>query len=170
MSEAPSNRSQPPIRTDTSSKLILCVDDNEGGLLIRKQMLELFGFQVHLATSGDKALELLDQYSFSLAIIDYRMPVMDGAELAKRIKHEHPGTHVIMLSGYPHEIPPQTLQLVDVLVVKGERPERLLETVLKITGMERRSRSVPHEELRRRNTDHIEAVRRYLKEGHQRGR
>ena len=114
------------------------MDDNETGLLIRKEMLELFGFSVDLATSGAQALELMEQKDFHAAVIDYRMPEMDGAELTDRIKADHPGMPVIMLTGYPHEIPPRTLQQIDALVVKGERPEKLLSALFRLTGAERR--------------------------------
>src|SRR3954470_13323412 len=121
------------VPSSASPASVLCVDDNEAGLFIRKQMLELFGFEVTLATSGAAALELMSRNRFAVAIIDYRMPEMDGAELTDHIRDQHPDTRIIMLSGYPHEIPPRTLQVVDAMLVKGERPEKLLDTLLKLT-------------------------------------
>jgi CheY-like chemotaxis protein len=143
---------------------ILCVDDNENGLLIRKEMLEVFGFSVELATSGQAALRLLEHTHFDAVVTDLRMPEMDGAELTQRIKGLYPATPVLLLTGYAHDIPPHTLQLVDAMVAKGDRPEKLLDALFRITGATRR-RTLPEKiEMFRRNTDHVHAVKRFLRE------
>jgi CheY-like chemotaxis protein len=151
--------------SSSASKSILCVDDNENALLIRQEMLAIFGFSVTLAISGKAALELLEQREFDAAIIDFRMPEMDGGELTDRLRQHYPQMPVIMLTGYPHEIPPRTLQAVSAMIVKGEGPEKLLDALFRLTGAERRIQPMSVEQLQRRNIDHIYAVRRYLRDG-----
>jgi CheY-like chemotaxis protein len=152
-----------------SKKTVLCVDDNERGLLIRKEMLEVFGFAVDLAPSGKAALKLLrekkKQHSrFDAVIVDYQMPEMDGAELVDHIKRLYPGTPVVMLTGYHDAISERTRRIVDGMVLKGEPPDKLLSALFRVTGAERRRAQVSTEQLHRRNTDHIHAVQRYLRE------
>lgn len=68
------------------SKHILVVDDSS---TIRKFVafsLEMAGHKPHTAVDGMEALEILAQHRIDLAIIDLNMPVMDGFELARRIR------------------------------------------------------------------------------------
>ena len=142
---------------------VLCVDDNELGLQIRQAMLQTFGFVVHLATSGVVALQLMQHTHIDVVVLDYHMPDMNGAELSQRIKQDHPGTPIIMLTGYPYDVPPATLQLVDATLVKGESPEKLLETLLRVTGSSFKRPPMSQKEMTDRNVDHIQAVTKYLK-------
>jgi response regulator RpfG family c-di-GMP phosphodiesterase len=79
--------------------LILCVDDEprvvEGlGLHLRRD------YQVMTANSGQAALRMLGEGPTPAVIIsDMRMPTMDGATLLKRVKHLHPETTRILLTG-----------------------------------------------------------------------
>jgi DNA-binding NarL/FixJ family response regulator len=57
------------------------------------------------------------------------MPEMSGAEVAREIRRRWPKLPVILLSGYPHEIPPDVQALVQALVVKGSDPSVLLKAI-----------------------------------------
>jgi two-component system, sensor histidine kinase and response regulator len=93
------------IPLDIRGKRFLLVDDNMTNLEILKGYLESWGCSCDLADTGDKALSLMTAVAkvnalFDCAIIDMRMPEMDGAELGKRIK-ENPllkDMYIIMLT------------------------------------------------------------------------
>ncbi|MEK0160084.1 ATP-binding protein [Pseudoalteromonas piscicida] len=72
----------------TLNKLILVVEDNVYNQDLFKRQLALLGYQCIIADNGKVALQLLDQYHFSLIISDCHMPVMDGYEFTKQ-RREH---------------------------------------------------------------------------------
>lgn len=83
-------------------KAILCVDDNEQILSVRKFLLETRGYRVIAVESAQQALEVLDQTlpgGFDLLLCDLVMPQMDGNELVRRAKQRHPGLPAMIVSG-----------------------------------------------------------------------
>ena len=79
---------------------ILLVDDEERFLATTQKLLTKKGYDVSTANSGSKALELLDQKTIHVVILDVKMPGMDGIETLKAIKKQHPMVEVIMLTGH----------------------------------------------------------------------
>jgi two-component system cell cycle sensor histidine kinase/response regulator CckA len=71
---------------------ILLVDDEPGVLRLCYQILNLDGYRVLQATSGEDALRQLQRNTggLDLALLDVIMPGMNGIELAKRIQAIHP--------------------------------------------------------------------------------
>jgi DNA-binding NtrC family response regulator len=80
---------------------ILIVDDDQDGSQMMAKLLSALGYQTHVAADGYSALESLDQQSFGIAIIDYRMPGMNGVELFRQMREKHPELMAIFLTGYP---------------------------------------------------------------------
>lgn len=81
-------------------KVILCIDDNEQSLSIRKFMLETRGYRVLSATSGRAALDLFQQAgTVDLVLTDLVMPEMDGAEVIRVLKELAPEIPMILISG-----------------------------------------------------------------------
>lgn len=73
---------------ELTNKKILVVDDNPTSRLILKEMLESFSFKVDTVSSGLEAIDLLSQKNtvdYSIIILDYKMPQLDGIETAKRL-------------------------------------------------------------------------------------
>lgn len=66
---------------------ILIVDDNTFYLSLLKTILKDVEASVYMASSGNEALNLINDNSFALAILDIQMPEMDGFELASRIRN-----------------------------------------------------------------------------------
>jgi len=58
------------------------------------------GFEVTLAESGVRALELLASRSFDVVVLDVKMPGVDGVEVFRQVKARHPELPVIMLTGH----------------------------------------------------------------------
>ncbi len=79
---------------------ILVVDDEEIILLSCERVLTEEGYEIQTRLSGKEALELLAEELFDLAIVDLKMPGMDGIELLRAIKRDYPHISVIMITGY----------------------------------------------------------------------
>ena len=79
---------------------ILVVDDEEIVCISCRRILTEAGYEVHTRLSGREGLSLLDEEPCDLAIIDLKMPGMDGMELLQAIKLGHPHLPVLMITGY----------------------------------------------------------------------
>jgi DNA-binding NtrC family response regulator len=79
---------------------LLVVDDEVDFLAALAERLEMRDFEVRTVTRGDEALALCRKEKFDLALIDLKMPGMDGRELLDRIKSEHEFIEVIILTGH----------------------------------------------------------------------
>ena len=83
-------------------KTILCVDDNEQVLSVRKFLLETRGYRVLAMRTGSEAIDFLRNAlptSIDLLLADLLLPGMDGNELARRAKELHPGLPTLIVSG-----------------------------------------------------------------------
>ncbi len=65
---------------------LLIVDDETNVRLSFRMTLETEGYEIFEARSGEQAVQLLAQHSFALAILDVRMPGMDGLELLAKMR------------------------------------------------------------------------------------
>jgi CheY-like chemotaxis protein len=105
---------------------ILCIDDEALGLRIRRTVLEHAGYRVLTAEDGPTGLELFRGNTVDGVVLDYYMPEMDGGAVAEAMRRERPQVPIMLLSAYIN-LPPETVALVDVTVLKGEGPVELLE-------------------------------------------
>lgn len=80
-------------------RTILCVDDDEPGLSIRKIALETHGYRVVTSTDPEGALEIVRAGGIDLVLADLMMPKMNGAEFVARAKQIAPGLPAILFSG-----------------------------------------------------------------------
>jgi CheY-like chemotaxis protein len=106
--------------------VVLCVDDDEVGLSVRRMLLEDQGYSVRTASSGPEAMELLRSEPVDLVVLDYYMPDMDGGTVAAEIKKSYPKLPILMLSAY-YWLPPETLGLADAFITKGNSPAELFD-------------------------------------------
>lgn len=67
---------------------IVLIDDSANDLQVTRRFLERCGFDVSAATSGEEGLALAQAITPAAFVIDYRMPVMDGFEVTRRIKSD----------------------------------------------------------------------------------
>ncbi|MDM8529629.1 response regulator [Anaerolineales bacterium HSG25] len=79
---------------------VLIVDDELGFLEKYSDILRRRGFEVQTAQNGLDGLEKLRQDQFDVAILDIRMPKMDGIEIARLIQVEDIDTGVIVVTGH----------------------------------------------------------------------
>jgi CheY-like chemotaxis protein len=119
----------------TASKMtILCIDDDQTGLVIRKMMLESRGYNVLTADNGAEGLQVMSRSKVDAVVLDYQMPSMSGVEVARSIRERAPNLPMVMLSGYPDDVPEDALHLVDVFMTKGGEPEQLLKVIDGVLG------------------------------------
>lgn len=93
----------PSTRSDAErqpSLNVLLVDDDHDVRPIIATALQELGHQVFQAEDGAKALGILETESFDIAIIDFAMPGMNGAELARRIGQRWSGLPILFASGF----------------------------------------------------------------------
>jgi CheY-like chemotaxis protein len=110
-----------------SQAVILCVDDEENPLALRKCVLQKAGYKVLTARSGKEALELVAAHKLDLIVTDHLMPGMNGTELAQQIKAQYPEMPIVLLSGV-NDIPIGA-DLADVFLSKVEGPDALCKEI-----------------------------------------
>ncbi|MGB3648041.1 MAG: response regulator [Desulfobulbales bacterium] len=79
---------------------VLLVDDEEQFLDALSQRLEARGLKVKAVTSGEDAVDQVEDHNFDAIIVDLAMPGIDGIETLKRIKEKRPDLEIIMLTGH----------------------------------------------------------------------
>ncbi len=80
---------------------VLVVDDEKTVCNSCKKILTQAGYQVDVASSGQEALDKLRGNGFDVVITDWKMPKMNGLEVAREVKREKPEVAVIIITGYP---------------------------------------------------------------------
>jgi CheY-like chemotaxis protein len=109
-------------------RTILCVDDDERSLSVRKVTLETRGYRVLTSTDPEVALEMVRAGGIDLIIADLMMPKMSGAEFISHAKQIVPGLPAILFSGAVSQYTEQSS--ADVWLPKGSfAPAELLERV-----------------------------------------
>jgi PAS domain S-box-containing protein len=93
-----------PLATAAAPRRVLVVDDNVDAASLLGELCTTMGHEVRVAHDGPQALAALDGFSPEVAILDIGLPVMDGYELAARIRErlDH-GCRLIALTGYGQE-------------------------------------------------------------------
>ena len=79
---------------------MLLVDDEDDFRTTLANRLKLRKIDVTDAGSGNEAIELVRQKSFDVAVIDVKMPGIDGIETLKQIKQIQPAMEIVMLTGH----------------------------------------------------------------------
>jgi CheY-like chemotaxis protein len=104
---------------------VFYVDDNPKSSRLLASFLEQSGFRVIAANDPVEALALCKETSFDLALLDYDMPHMTGAQLAQEIKFQVPDVPVVLISGYA-ALPATELAFVDAHFGPGTSLDDLL--------------------------------------------
>lgn len=129
-------------------KTILCVEDNEQVLSVRKFLLETKGYRVVAMGTAAEALEYLQGAavgSVDLLMADLLMPQMDGNELIRKAKQIHPGLPTLLVSGTVTSFdraaaadaflpkgactPAEVLDRIRILVARKRGPKKQVQSV-----------------------------------------
>jgi two-component system response regulator GlrR len=79
---------------------VLIVEDDDVFLRPLRRALELGGFEVLVAGSGEEALDCLKSEDVDLVLTDQRLPGMNGVTLVRQIKAEHPDVAIVVMTAY----------------------------------------------------------------------
>jgi CheY-like chemotaxis protein len=108
---------------------ILLVEDNPDALETLRLLLELDGHRVVPAETGERAIELALENSFTLALIDIGLPDVDGYQVARRIRSGGGASQMrlVALTGYgqPEDVRRALAAGFDAHVVKPVDPDAL---------------------------------------------
>ncbi|MDH0745637.1 response regulator [Pseudomonas sp. GD03842] len=119
---------------DDLHRTILLVDDDPAVRSVTAMMLVSLGYSVVEAENGEEALKKIDA-CVDLVLTDFAMPNMTGAELAARVRREHPDLPVMFITGFADiDILDVDQQLIVQKPYKEEELARKLANVLMKTG------------------------------------
>jgi anti-anti-sigma factor len=79
---------------------ILVIDDEKATLKMFRLFLDVYGFDILTAESGEEGLEVFDREKPDIVLTDIKMPGMDGIEVLQQIKKRSPATEVIVITGH----------------------------------------------------------------------
>jgi DNA-binding response OmpR family regulator len=82
---------------------VLLVDDEVELLQALSERLELRGFEVATARSGEEAMGVMQRAAPDLMVLDLRMPGIDGMEVLRCTRRNYPRLQIIMLTGHGSE-------------------------------------------------------------------
>jgi CheY-like chemotaxis protein len=85
---------------ESTTPLILLVDDSEDERDMYRQQLVAMGYTVQVAENGEDALQRVAAQVPDVVVMDLAMPVLDGWEATRRLKETNPDIPVIVLSGH----------------------------------------------------------------------
>lgn len=114
---------------------VLIIDDDQRTREAMGEIVSRAGYAVTVLSSGDGLEELLTHQVFSLAIIDYNLPVRNGLEIARSLRQRLPACRIILISS---EYQPQyqrlaSTELVDRFLAKPFSKTALLSTLMSLS-------------------------------------
>jgi DNA-binding NtrC family response regulator len=123
------------------SEKVLLIDDEKDFLDIIAERIRARGMDVSTTTSAEDALNLIEEESFDVVIMDFMMPGMNGFQTLKAIKGKKPEVHIILLTGNVLEemrIEAKNIGVLDVI----EKPPDLQDLIQKIKKAKKAQRTV----------------------------
>jgi CheY-like chemotaxis protein len=117
-------------------KTILVVDDELGSAEVLSLILEEEGFRAFSAVNGQLALAQARDTVPDLVIVDYMMPLMNGAEFARALRAEPQfgRTRIVLNSGLPESAIRDQFEGYDAFLRKPFRIDALLDLVRQFTA------------------------------------
>jgi DNA-binding response OmpR family regulator len=112
---------------------VLLADDSQHLVLLYRAVLEDAGFEVVTATTGIAAITAAHGTKIDAAVLDVLMPGVSGDATAERLRVEHPGLPVLLITGdYGDQfVSGQTLPVLR----KPFAPEELVAAVRELVGV-----------------------------------
>jgi len=115
---------------------VLIVDDDETFCQLLAEVLQNKGMQVVWTTDGLAGYDMSTQQVYDVFIVDVRMPLILGTELAEALKKDHPHTKIILVSAFADPTLLRLAKRIDVpLLSKPFSTTHLLEAVERVLGV-----------------------------------
>ena len=111
-------------------RIVLCIDDDEVALRVRKLLLGSAGYEVLTASSGESGLEILRDNPVDAVIADHFLSAKTGTEIAREMKELKPAVPILIVSATAEK--PAGLEFADGFLPKGEAPDVLLAKVAQL--------------------------------------
>jgi DNA-binding NtrC family response regulator len=114
-------------------KNVLVIDDEPIVLDSCQRILSQEGFEVKVAMNGREGLKKIEEDEYHAVLVDWKLPEIDGMEVLRIIKKNHPDIIVLMITGYPSvssAVEAMKLGVADY-VSKPFTPEELKEALIK---------------------------------------
>ena len=112
-------------------KSILVVEDDKAILKSLKEILQSEDYSVDTAETGKEALQKSQRKFFNLALLDIKLPDIEGTELLKTMHKKQPEMMKIMVTGYP-SLENAVVALnhgADAYTIKPVEPEKILDLI-----------------------------------------
>jgi CheY-like chemotaxis protein len=126
-----------PVPSGTYEARVLVVDDDPDVRLFLGASLEALGFVVVLAEDGQSGLDVLDAADPDLVLVDFAMPGMNGAQMAKLVRARRPSLPIVFATGYSETAAIMDAVGTSAVLLKKPFAVSDLETVLR-TALEAR--------------------------------
>jgi DNA-binding NtrC family response regulator len=122
---------------------ILIVDDDDSIRLTMQAILQDEGYLVDIASTGKEAIEKTKEQNYNIALLDIRLPDMEGVELLDLMKDGIPKTRKIMVTGYPsiQNAVAAVNQKADAYLIKPVDPDKLLATIKQQMDLQQEERA-----------------------------
>jgi DNA-binding NtrC family response regulator len=122
---------------------ILIVDDDYSIRLTMQAILQDEGYLVDIASTGKEALEKTKEQNYNIALLDIRLPDMEGVELLDLMRDGIPKTRKIMVTGYPsiQNAVAAVNQKADAYLIKPVDPDKLLATIKQQMDLQQEERA-----------------------------
>ncbi len=134
---------------ELSNIKVLVVDDNEAAREVINEYLNEFGFNTASASSGQEALQMIDQLNlndcFDLVIMDWKMEGMDGIETWRQMKEKCSSrTKVIMATAYAKEdvLKAATAVGIKQILTKPVSQSSLFDSIMEVFSKRHRTSMV----------------------------
>lgn len=121
----------------TMAKIITIVEDNASIRQMYRYMLELFGYEVHIAENGEEGLTVINSVKPDLILLDLNMPVMNGDEMLARLRAQETlsDTRVFVLTNISKAEVPSNLRVlnIDRYIIKAHHTPRQVAQIVQET-------------------------------------
>jgi DNA-binding NtrC family response regulator len=110
---------------------IIVIDDDESIRKILATILEEEGYEVDTANTGKEAMRKTNERVYNLALIDMRLPDIEGIDLLMKVKDTTPRMRKIIITGYPtiQNAMEAVNRQADAFILKPFDMERVLQTI-----------------------------------------
>ena len=108
---------------------ILCIDDDPVILELQRKILETNGYTVLIAPDGPTGIGLASNRPVDLVVLDFKMPGMDGGQVAEVLLKQQPDLLVVICTGFFDAVPEWLRWSAAAYLHKGDGPNVLLSAI-----------------------------------------